>query len=219
MKALLAGGIESLSSGRVLVVVPIRSTRNDVVATLGPAGTSSEAAGHALSQMLAVDPDGESEAASPVALYPSYEAASSAVLNESAARLLVANAYHGVNAFYMEPRLALECAFVFDPPQYGVAARSVDPLPFRTRVATHPAPEALLHQLPVAGTMVAEVEYVLSTSAAAALVAQGGADLALTTAPAARLHGLHFVSGTRCIRMLWSVFVRQVTLSETRTSW
>lgn len=62
------------------------------VATLGPAGTSSEAAGTYLAASLS--PVGPA----PVELHPSYEEACAAVIAGHAARLLVANAYQDVNA-------------------------------------------------------------------------------------------------------------------------
>jgi prephenate dehydratase len=187
-----------------LVVRPAAVTANDPVATLGPEGTSSEAAAEYLASVIGVD--GGLHA---VTLYSSYEAARDAVLNGQAARLLVANAYHGVNVFYMDQRLELEQAFVFDTPAYGLAARRGAPIPMCSRVITHPAPRDLIRQLAPAGYHVAVVELASSTSAAAAHLASGDADLALTTAPAARLYGLEFISPTRPIRMLWSVFVRR----------
>jgi prephenate dehydratase len=46
-----------------------------------------------------------------------------------------------------------------------------------------------------------------STSAAALAARDLDTDVALTTEPAAALHQLEFISRTRTIRMLWSVFV------------
>ncbi|MGW5238406.1 hypothetical protein ACWEOW_05700 [Monashia sp. NPDC004114] len=120
----------------------------------------------------------------------------------------MANAYSEVNTFYMDSRLDLEQAFVFETPVYGLAARSDAPLPLSCRIATHPAPRALIGQLLPPGYQVSEVILATSTSAAAARAAAGEFDLALTTAPAARRHELCFISRTRPIRMLWSVFGR-----------
>ena len=120
-------------------------------------------------------------------LHGSYEEAAAAVLRGESARLLVANAYHGVCAFYMDPRLTLELAFVQDTPKYGIAARAREPIPLTTRVATHPAPEDLVAQLLPSGYRVSAITYARSTSAAAAQVTSGDADLALTTEPAATL--------------------------------
>ncbi|CCO82865.1 Bacilysin biosynthesis protein bacA [Erwinia amylovora Ea266] len=49
-----------------------------------------------------------------------------------------------------------------------------------------------------------------STSAAAHAVAIGEVDIALTTEVAARIHNLDFVSPTRPIHMLWSVFASHI---------
>ena len=176
-------------------------TSGSGIATLGPQGTSSECAGRFLTRHLAAPQE--------VHLYGTYEEACAAVLSRRAARLLVANAYHGVCEFYMDRRLALELAFVFDTPEYGIAARAHSPVPLSARVATHPAPEALVKQLLPCGYHVAAVDHAASTSLAAAWVAGGRADLALTTQPAAEQYRLRFISATRPIRMLWSVFIRQ----------
>ncbi len=203
----LASGVPSAEAPACacsLVVQPIADVPavTDIVATLGPAGTSSEAAGRYLASLVGTDHSGAA-----VSLHDSYEAARDAVVSGHAARLLVANAYHEVNVFYMDQRLALEQAFVFDTPAYDLAARSATPVSGSSKVATHPAPRDLIRQLAPAGYHVAAIELAPSTSAAAARVAAGDADLALTTSPAAQLHNLQFISATRPIRMLWSVFV------------
>lgn len=172
------------------------------IATLGPAGTSSEFAAVRLGQRLGLP-------CRPVALYQTYEEAGRAVLAGEAARLLVANAYHGISGFYMDPRLELELAFILDTPRYGIAARADYPIPLTSRVATHPAPQDLVKELLPSGYRVSKIMYACSTSAAAAQVAGSDAELALTTEPAASLHGLRFISATRPIRMLWSLFARQ----------
>lgn len=108
----------------------------------------------------------------------------------------------------MNSALALEQAFVFDTPSYGLAARAGTAVRRWPRVVIHPAPRALIDELMPEGHAMEAVELAPSTSAAAMLVAQGEADLALTPANAARLHNLQFISPARPIRMLWSVFVR-----------
>lgn len=179
----------------------------DSIATLGPPGTSSEAAGRYLARVL------DETGSVPVALFGTYEDAAAAVLSGSAGRLLVANAYHAVSAFYMNPQLALEQAFVFDTAQYGLAVRPDDALPLNVRAVTHPAPYDLIGQLVPAGYRVDTIEMVTSTSEAAVQVRAGKAHVALTTSTAASLYGLEFISPTRYIRMLWSVFVRSSALA------
>lgn len=178
-------------------------------ATLGPAGTSSEATARYLASALALT--GQE---APVALHASYEAAADAVLDGSAVRLLVANAYHGINRFYMDLGLQLERAFVLDTPLYGLAARPDVPLPTTCRIVTHPAPHDLIMQLIPPGYRIGAIELAASTSAAAEQAAEHGGDLALTTEPAAARTGLAFISPTRSIRMLWSVFTRCADASE-----
>jgi hypothetical protein len=119
----------------------------------------------------------------------------------------VANAYHAASTFYMSTELAFAGAYCFDTPQYGIASRSGVLPRGEVSVATHPAPVPLIGQL-LAGTVTSAGQVVLmdSTSAAARAAATGEVDVALTTAPAAALHELSFVTCTRAIRMLWSVF-------------
>lgn len=173
-------------------------------ATLGPPGTSSEATARFLAASLDL-----SQQDAPTVLYDSYEEAAEAVLAGEAVRLLVANAYDGVNRFYMDLRLQLERAFVLDTPLYGLACRPDAPLPSRCRIVTHPAPRDLVMQLIPPGYRVDSIELAASTSAAAERAADlAEIDLALTTEPAAVRSGLVFISPTRPIRMLWSVFTR-----------
>ena len=173
------------------------------VATLGPSGTSSEIAASyvcALSgERLVVD--GE------VMLCPSFEEASEAVLGGRATAVVVANAYTKVNDLYMNPDFFLAGAFIMPTPDYGVVAPPDIPVPLKVRVATHSAPAALVDELIPPSFMVDETLPVSSTSEAARMVAQGEVDLALTNETSAREHCLRFVSRTRPIRMLWSVFV------------
>ncbi|MGJ7908014.1 hypothetical protein ACOQFL_16230 [Actinopolyspora sp. H202] len=178
------------------------------IATLGPTGTSSEQAARYLRQYLSFSwQDRRARAPLPIDLYPKYEDAAEAVLGGRSALLLVANAYHAASTFYMAPELAFAGAYCFDTPHYGIASRSGTLPQGEISVASHPAPTPLIDQL-LDGTesSAGQVVRVDSTSAAAQAVAAGEIDVALTTAPAAELHGLTFVTRTRTIRMLWSVF-------------
>lgn len=170
------------------------------IATLGPQGTSSEAAAEHLNRLLGDDPP------RPVRLFPAYEAARDMVLQGGAAMLVTANAYAGIDRFYMDLRLIFKMAFVFETPSYGLAVRPQTPLPIRCRVVTHPAPRDLINQLMPPGYLSGDIIFASSTSAAAAQVADGSADIALTTQPATAIYGLRFISPKRPIRMLWSVF-------------
>src|SRR6185437_13016441 len=88
------------------------------LATLGPPLTSSDFASRYFTALLRAKYGRSAE----VAVYPSFEAAASAVLDGSASALIVANAYSGVNTFYMDVRFALAAVFIHPTPPYGLAA-------------------------------------------------------------------------------------------------
>ena len=179
------------------------------VATLGPSGTSSEIAASYVCEFSGekFGSDGE------VMLCPSFEDASEAVLRGHATAVIVANAYSEVNELYMNPALFLAGAFILPTPDYGMVASPDVPVPLKVRVATHPAPAALVNELVPPSFMIDETLPASSTSEAARMVAQGEVDLALTNETSAREHRLRFVSPKRPIRMLWSVFVSAERLS------
>lgn len=180
----------------------IADWRDVMIHTLGPSGTSSEAAAGFFSEWFGHRYPGSRVQ---VNLSDSYEQARSSMAEHTPRVLIVANAYPQINNFYMDPRLSLVATFVFDTPLYGLVSQG----PLTTRklaVATHPAPMLLIEELLPHGLEVDSVVLALSTSAAAAAAARGEVDVALTTEVAANIHGLHFISSTRPIRMLWSVF-------------
>lgn len=177
------------------------------VATLGPAGTSSETAARRLTSHMAAGASLRAdESSSTTVLHDSYEDAANAVRNGSARFLVAANAYSNIAEFYMDPDLRLVGAFVHETPQYGIAVVDVEAVPAELRVATHPAPTPLILQLLPVGMRAREVVAASSTSMAAHAARSGAVDAALTTGPAAELYGLTFISKTRTIKMLWSVF-------------
>jgi prephenate dehydratase len=187
--------------------------REFVIATLGPTGTSSEVAARRAAEL--VEAGWNKQVA--VRLYSQFENAADAVRAAEADAVVVANAYDRINHMYMDPDLELVAAFVHPTPDYGLAARPASPLPLSTRITTHPAPLRLISQLlPVAFT-VGETVVVSSTSIAARMVAEGLADLALTNETSRREYGLTFVSPTRPIRMLWSVFMRSTVFEPPST--
>jgi prephenate dehydratase len=176
----------------------------DSIVTLGPAGTSSEAAARYLwgrfgPAEAATDPDR-------FVLLDTYEECLRALRRREQTLAVVANAYSGASQFYMDPDVYLWGAFVLDTPQYGIASATPFVPSGSVRLVTHPAPAPLIGQLFPGGTDRLELVFASSTSSAAREVRAGRADLALTTEKAAALHQLHFVSRTRTIRMLWSVF-------------
>ncbi|RMO90021.1 hypothetical protein ALQ33_00952 [Pseudomonas syringae pv. philadelphi] len=176
--------------------------RELVIHTLGPSGTSSEAAAGFFTEWFA---QRHPESRVQISLSHSYEHACSTMDERTPRVLIVANAYPQIHNFYMNPRLSLVATFVFDTPEYGLVSKGQ----LNTRkltIATHPAPLLLIQELLPEGLEVDSVIFSLSTSAAAAAVARGEVDVALTTEVAAHIHGLQFISKTRPIRMLWSVF-------------
>ena len=172
------------------------------VATLGPAGTSSEVAAGIVWQSL----EGDVPSIRNIALHRTYEDAAEAVLKQDVDYLVVANAYSGISEFYMDTRLSLAGVFVMDTPHYGIAQLPGESVPDRPVVATHPAPRPLVDELLPSHFTDREILQVTSTSTAAQSVRDGVTDLALTTVPVAEAHGLEFISRKRFIRMLWSVF-------------
>jgi prephenate dehydratase len=176
-------------------VIPLRS-----IATLGPEGTSSENAAAYLWTVRAADIPAD------IRLYNTYEEAGEALMAGVTSHLLVANAYSGINEFYMDLRFSLAFAFLHDTPAYGLAAPAHDTVPCEVRVATHPAPAPLVRELLPARHAVTRIVYTDSTSVAAAKAHKLEIDLALTTQLAAARYNLAFISRTRPIRMLWSAF-------------
>ena len=179
--------------------------RNLPIYTLGPSGTSSEyASNHFRSWME----DKYHSSNHSLTLKNTYELARDNLRNHQGL-LIVANAYPKINDFYMDTSLKLLASFMFDTPLYGLVAK--DMLPDRPLyVATHPAPIPLIQELLPAGLKIARIVEMSSTSAAAQAVVEGEVDIALTTEIAARQRNLHFISATRPIHMLWSVFASSV---------
>ncbi|TLQ47177.1 type 2 periplasmic-binding domain-containing protein [Streptomyces marianii] len=180
------------------------------VGTLGPQGTSSEAAARHFIRL-----SGSDRSQPPIHLFDTYEEAGAALRDGQVTHVIVANAYSAVNQFYMDPGLALTHVFVMDTPLYGIAVPPNAAVPDSPTIATHPAPEPIISQLLPRRHTTYKVIHSTSTSAAAQAVTDGTADLALTTVPSAELHGLEFISDTRPILMVWSVFVRAETEART----
>jgi prephenate dehydratase len=170
------------------------------IGTLGPGGTSSEQAA------IYLWADRGPETPPDIRLFDTFEQAGDAVRAGTASHMVVANAYAGVHSFYMDPKLRFAGAFLMDTPHYGIAVAPGHTIPKRPRIATHPAPVDLVGELLPAEYTVEEILYATSTSAAAGQARRRETDLALTTQPAAKANELEFISRTRPIRMLWSVF-------------
>lgn len=180
------------------------------LATLGPAGTSSECAANYLLSLLGT----QAGITGTVDLYRSFELAAQAVLDGTAQLFVVANAYNCVNEMYMNPRLTLVGAFIKDTPNYGVVANGDIPIPLHVRIATHSAPVPLIEELLPPAYLLTQIIKVSSTSEAARMVAAHEVELALTNETSADDHRLQFISRKRPIRMLWSVFMSSSALIE-----
>jgi hypothetical protein len=173
------------------------------VATLGPRFTSSDIAVRYFTELLEHKYGLRGE----VAIYATFDEAASAVIAGSASAIVVANAYSGVNSYYMDARLALAAVFIHPTPPYGLAGMPEVKLPQCCRIAVHPACIPLLNEM-VPRTQFYEEVIAPSTSTAATMVLNKEVDLALTNAEAVRELGLCFISHTRRIQMVWSLFVR-----------
>ncbi|MHA5051023.1 type 2 periplasmic-binding domain-containing protein [Streptomyces sp. SD15] len=185
------------------------------VGTLGPPGTSSEVA----SKRYAVQMTGPDGPTVDVRLFDTYEEAGEALHAREVTHVVVANAYKDIYRFYMDPAVELAGVFVMDTPLYGIAMRrGAGPVPDVPIIASHPSPEPIIAQLLPHRHATYKVIHHDSTSAAAGAAVDGTADLALTTMPAAQLHGLEFISRTRPIRMVWSVFSGAVRTHKKGTS-
>lgn len=173
------------------------------IATLGPSGTSSEASAEYLLSSLKAEHGKYS-------LFPSYEEAYESLVSGVSNVLLVANAYKGIDKFYMSKDIQLLFPFVFETPLYGVAKRPGEELDTERPlvIATHHAPSSLLSWFLADFDMKYEVLFVNSTSEAAVKLQKGDVDLCLTTENAVKKYNIEFISPTRTILMLWSVFGR-----------
>lgn len=194
----------------ILINVEIASFKHLTMATLGPSGTSSEFAAKYFCRWAEMNNIVQK---SYVLLSETYELARENIANGEADILVVANAYQGVNTFYMDASLQLSAAFVLNTPLYGLAVKE-PMLPGGVVVASHPAPVPLVDELMPANYSVAKLTLKDSTSSAAKAVAEGEVDIALTTEFAAKIHGLTFISKVRPIEMLWSVFTPERISSE-----
>jgi len=168
--------------------------------TLGPEGTSSRQAADVLASRFPAR----------IELFATYEAAAATIDDDPANRaLIVANAYSGINKFYISHDLIPAAAFFNDTPPYVIAARSLDVFERGSiTVASHPAPRHLIETtLSHPSIEVLETD---STHRAAELVANDRADACLTTQIAADMMGLKLMA-TACtaIPMLWTIFINK----------
>lgn len=177
-------------------------SKTAVIGTLGPNGTSSQAAAQYCSKFL-----GQIQVQ--VQLHRSFEDAAESVRRGNADIFLVAHAYSDISKFYMDPDFELQFVFIYETPVYGLATLPGQKVTWskKTVIATHPAPLPLLKHLAPSKEFV--VKTVCSTSEAAIVVRQGEADIALTNAIAVSEYQLEFIVIYGPIKMSWSVFSRK----------
>ena len=143
--------------------------------TLGPAGTNLQSAAHAWFRLRGTE--------GVVVLHPTLESALPAMPTDGTHALLACAVYPDLHTlvFGNLQRLRMVDSFVY--PTYNMVL-AVRPGAAPRTVSSHPAPRGLVP----AG---AEVRLVSSNSQAAADCAAGLTEGCITTAPAARMHGLH----------------------------
>ena len=177
------------------------------IMTLGPAGTSSEQSALFFAQLALHQ---EHIHRFRIVLFDTYEEAYQRLLQQERSVVVIANAYEGINHYYMNPTLALYAAFLNNTPNYGIACKTPQAT-LSMRIASHPAPIPLIQELLPQHCSIERIVYYASTSQAAKAVCSGEVDAALTTETAAQLYGLTFISQVRPIKMLWSVFMSATT--------
>jgi hypothetical protein len=175
--------------------------RYNLIATLGPTGTSSENTAFFFSKKLRNKPE--------VRLFDTYEDAEHFVQSSKESLMLVANAYKRINEFYISNRTKPLLSFFFDTPPYVIATKPginiVELARKRTlRIASHHAPQHLIAELLSDHRF--EVVDAASTSLAAKMTSKGEVDACLTTKIACQKHGLDVQSTEVNIHMLWTAF-------------
>ncbi len=179
------------------------------VGTLGPSGSSSEAA----TQFLLGSFFEQYEAN--VTLYDSFEMCLDTLGTGDIDAAVVPHAYPKINLFYMNPNLELTYMFRMDTPMYGLAARHDyvfhEEALTNEIVLSHPAPVSLMDFYCAPKIKEKPIQYKLisSTSKAAQLVAEGHYNLALTNWNAIQTYNLTFVMTFEPIRMSWSMFTKR----------
>jgi bacilysin biosynthesis protein BacA len=174
------------------------------IATLGPTGTSSQYAAQKF-----IDYSTKNHKCS-ITLYDSYEEANDFVLSGQCNALLVANAYKGVDKFYTSKKLKLFSAFKLNTPSYGIATkRDIEEIPEKSLINLH-SHHATFGLIPYfltnkPLTKLKVVEH--KSTSLAAIAARYDESFCIANAIAISKYGLHFVSKTRSITMLWSVFL------------
>ncbi len=113
------------------------------IGTLGPSGTSSEAAAVYFMQSDEQNPKSYS-----ITLLNSFQSVLHELIHGELSMALVPHAYSDINLFYINPQVNLYRMFLFDTPAYGLARRCDKGLSQHScRVVSHQAPILLLEGL------------------------------------------------------------------------
>jgi prephenate dehydratase len=186
------------------------------ISTLGPSGTSSWVSTKYFIDCLLEFFNNETYRFS-LELYDDFDDVINHLINRKADMIVVPNAYEKIKDLYWDLRLNYIFTYIYDTPQYGLAAKY--PYDFDQdriyRIASCPAVFTLIEQL-IPGIQHTIIE-VSSTSMAAKYVCDDMADLAVTNETSAKIHELNFVTQTFKAGIPWSVFVFNETESSNPT--
>lgn len=176
------------------------------IGTLGPSGTSSEAAVKYFLHLYEKSSNDYS-----IVLLDNFKSVLHELTYGDLSIAIVPHAYSDINLFYINPKIQLYKMFEFKTPSYGLAKRSETVIPYHhCRVVSHPAPILILDMLIAQmGISHYEVIHVSSTSKAAEEVFEGRAELALTNMNAIKKYDLLCCAMYGPIQMGWSVFVKK----------
>lgn len=174
-----------------------------VLATIGPEGTSAEG----ITQQLIARSRAPERLS--VLLCPDFDEVSAALSDGRATFALVPSAYRDATAFHWNPAFTLDAAFVHPTPRYGIAALTDPPAHGeRLVVAAMSEVQHLFAQLAPDEWRDAEVVYrsAPSTSAAAELVRDGQAHVALCNDVGRERNGLSWIHSRMGANMVWMLF-------------
>lgn len=170
------------------------------IGTLGPAGTSSQLAAAPIAARYGLR----------VELFPSFDDVLEHLIERKVELALVPSAYRGLTRFHWHRDLRLRAYFPEATPDYGLAAPADGTVPTAGPVSIASMWEVrwMYDQLIPEDLEDRDVRWVDadSTQHAAAIVARGGADLALTNAPGRAAHELRWLATRPGAEVIWALF-------------
>ncbi|MFC9897553.1 hypothetical protein ACFVMC_28000 [Nocardia sp. NPDC127579] len=179
--------------------------RSATIATIGPAGTSSDVVAGLLTERYGMR----------VRLFPTFDAVLAAVLDESADLALVPSAYRDITGFHWHPALRLLSYFQYPTPDYGIVRRAQDPPPLPVTGPIHVASMWEVRRLfaelapPELAGRAVRWRDADSTQHAARLVAAGACELGITNTPGVDTNDLCWVARRPGAEIVWAVFERR----------